>query len=148
MWVGLAIRPRLDQVDFYKLTHGKLYVCDTYTNFIRCNTRAHLCVCVHARARLCVFQLSTYKLEVIEVLGWTSVARVDSYRMLISLRVRVIGNEGSLKLAASTLYHQMSRSRSIKIVFCFLCTHTATTPNTNPQAENSFFFRKKLEILH
>ena len=104
-------------------------------------------MCVCARARACVFQLSTYKLEVIEVLGWTSVARVDSYRMLISLRVRVIGNEGSLKLAASTLYHQMSRSRSIKIVFCFLCTHTATTPNTNPQAENSFFLGKSWKFF-
>jgi len=33
-----ALRPQLDDIDPYKLTHGQLYVSDIYTNFARSNT--------------------------------------------------------------------------------------------------------------
>ena len=42
MRVKLALHQRLDHVDPYKLMYGQLYISDTYTNFVRSNTRSYL----------------------------------------------------------------------------------------------------------
>jgi hypothetical protein len=44
MRIGPAFRTRLDHVDPYKLTHGQLYISNTYIVFIHSNARACICL--------------------------------------------------------------------------------------------------------